>query len=639
MPELKIESTSQEDRLKEITKTLEQGVKDLYTSEKYREYLDTMSKFHNYSVNNTMLIVMQNPEATYIAGYNSWKNNFERNVKKGEKGIKILAPAPIKVTKEMEKLDPDTGLPMFDMNGKPIIEEVEVTIPNYKVVSVFDVNQTDGKELPALTSELGGSVKNYDEIFNALKEFSPVPIGFEEMPVERKGYYNYEEKRIAIREGMSEQQSVKTVIHEIAHARLHDKELSENSAENNRFQREVEAESVAYVVCKHYGIDTSDYSFGYIAQWSMNKESKELKNSLETIHTAASEIISGVDEKIRIREKEQEQPTEIPAEEHQKINREIHDTQEKNDKKAFAGIIGTVSYAAVKDKQYFKMNTALAENVSDALTKANIPFSGRVNGDKTTLTIGAEDVEKYKVIVKRVNTLESSVADELPKFDKSETKEISRIIGNTAYREIQDKKFINIDSDISGKAAAALEAQGIKFSGKENDNNKTTFTVSAADLDKFNAVIKTVKEQEKTSANRENHDMTPAKPYGIIGNTPYKDIKDKKYLNISNELTAREVRYELEKQGVNFSGKLNDGKGITFTVSAVDVEKVNGIIGNINEKDKKIGAQARTNRENHDTQKKSITDSIKEKQTESKEKPAPDKAALKSKERTDKIVI
>ena len=305
-------------QVREITDKLEQGIKELFESEKFKEYLTTMSKFYNYSFNNTLLIAMQKPDATLIAGYTSWQRNFDRHVMKGEKGIKILAPAPYKAQEEREKIDPATQKPVLDADGKPVTETVEVLRPAFKVVSVFDVSQTDGKELPDIAvDELTGSVENYAAFFEALKQESPVPISFEDIPGGAKGYFSHVENRIAIQDGMSEIQTVKTAIHEIAHAKLHAIKPDEKVAPEERKDRhtkEVEAESVAYTVCQRYGIETSDYSFGYIAGWSSDKDTKELKGSLETIRSTAAEMIESIDAKLKVllAEKSQEQTQETP---------------------------------------------------------------------------------------------------------------------------------------------------------------------------------------------------------------------------------------------------------------------------------------------------------------------------------------
>ena len=310
------------EKLKEITDRLEQGIAELFDSERYKEYLKVMSKFHNYSFRNTVLIAMQKPDASLVAGFSAWKNNFERNVMKGQKGIKIIAPSPYKIKQEMQKIDPHTQKPITGKDGKPVTEEKEVTIPAYKVVSVFDVSQTEGKELPDIAvDELTGDVDRYKDFFAALEKTSPVPIAFENIEGGSHGYYHLEDKRIAINEGMSELQTLKTAIHEIAHAKLHDIDLNapkdEQQPHVDRRTREVEAESVAYTVCQHYGLDTSDYSFGYVAGWSSGRELSELKSSLETIRSAAAEIINSIDENLaelqKAQDKEQtagqEQPT------------------------------------------------------------------------------------------------------------------------------------------------------------------------------------------------------------------------------------------------------------------------------------------------------------------------------------------
>ena len=298
------------EKLKEITDRLEQGITELFDSERYKEYLRVMSKFHNYSFNNTLLIAMQKPDASLIAGFSAWKNNFGRNVMKGQKGIKILAPSPFKIKKEMEKIDPQTGKAFIGKDGKPVTEEKEITIPAFKVVSVFDVSQTEGREIPDIAvNMLTGDVEHYKEVFAALEKTSPVPVGFEKIEGGAHGYYHLEDKRIALDEGMSELQTLKTLIHEIAHAKLHDIDLNAplEDLENrpDRRTREVQAESIAYTVCQHYGLDTSDYSFGYVAGWSAGRELAELKSSLETIRSAAAEIINSIDGHIAELQKEQ----------------------------------------------------------------------------------------------------------------------------------------------------------------------------------------------------------------------------------------------------------------------------------------------------------------------------------------------
>ena len=280
------------DKMKEITDRLEQGILGIYESDRYADYLRTMSKFHDYSLNNTILIAMQG--GNLVKGYKQWEKEFDRHVKPGEKAIKILAPSPFAVKKQVEKIDPNTQKPVFDKDGKPVTEEKEIKIPAFRVVSVFDVSQTEGKELPTLTYELTGNVEQYKDFFAALEKTSPFAMGFEALSGGVKGRCNYEEKRIIINEGMDELQNIKTAIHEIAHATLHD--IDKDAPERpDRRTREVQAESVAYAVCQHYGLDTSDYSFGYIAGWSSGKELAELKGSLETIRSTAASLIDTID--------------------------------------------------------------------------------------------------------------------------------------------------------------------------------------------------------------------------------------------------------------------------------------------------------------------------------------------------------
>ena len=305
------------EKLKEITDRLEQGITELFDSERYKEYLQVMSKFHNYSFNNTLLIAMQKPDASLIAGFNAWKNNFGRNVMRGEKGIRILAPSPYKIRQEVEKKDPQTGKTVIGKDGKPVTETKEIQIPAYKVVAVFDVSQTEGRELPSISAnELTGDVEQYEDFFAALEKTSPVPMGFEKIEGTAHGYYHLEEKRIAIDEGMSELQNLKTAIHEIAHAKLHDIDLNapEQPDRPDRRTREVQAESIAYTVCQHYGLDTSDYSFGYVAGWSSGRELAELKSSLETIRATAAEIINSIDGHFAELQKEREAAKEQAAE-------------------------------------------------------------------------------------------------------------------------------------------------------------------------------------------------------------------------------------------------------------------------------------------------------------------------------------
>lgn len=297
------------ERLQEITASIEQGIKELFESDRFMAYLRTMSRFHTYSVNNQMLIHMQMPGATRVAGFNKWKNQFERHVKKGERGIKIIAPTPFKKKVEEMKLDPDTRLPVLDREGRTVMEEKEVEIPMFRPVTVFDVSQTEGKPLPQLAAELHGNVQHYEVFIEALRRSSPVPMGFEQMQG-MDGYFSEEQQRVAICEGMSEVQTVCAAVHEITHAKLHNyekarleaargDETKEPPKPKDRRTEEVEAESVSYAVCQYYGIETGENSFGYIASWSNGKELPELRASLETIGRTASSLITDIDRHFR----------------------------------------------------------------------------------------------------------------------------------------------------------------------------------------------------------------------------------------------------------------------------------------------------------------------------------------------------
>lgn len=373
------------DKMKEITDRLEQGILGLYESDRYADYLRTMSKFHDYSLNNTILIAMQG--GNLVKGYKQWEKEFDRHVKQGEKAIKILAPSPFTVKKQVEKIDPDTQKPVFDKDGKPVTEEKEIKIPAFRVVSVFDVSQTEGKELPTLTYELTGNVEQYKDFFAALEKTSPFAMGFEALSGSIKGRCNYEEKRIIINEGMEELQNIKTAIHEIAHATLHNIDKDTPERPDHR-TREVQAESVAYAVCQHYGLDTSDYSFGYIAGWSSGKELAELKGSLETIRSTAAKLIDTIDghfaEIQQAQDKEQtteqaqpaqetaKQPeAEIPAPELPKETATIQEKEAQTEPEADTGASSEApqppqTEQAAPAAPYYTINEAAAKRAKDA---------------------------------------------------------------------------------------------------------------------------------------------------------------------------------------------------------------------------------------------------------------------------------
>lgn len=318
------EKQSNKDRIKEITAGIEQGIKELFESDRYRQYLSTMSRFHKYSLNNVMLIHSQRPDATLVAGFNKWKNQFGRHVKKGERGIQILAPVPFKKKVDEVKLDPHTKAPMLDKDGNLVKEEKEVSVPMFKVVSVFDVSQTDGKPLPVLAHSLSGDVQQYEVFMEALRRTSPVPIVIAHTDRDVDGFFDLTAQQITIQDGMSQVQTICAGVHEIAHSKLHnyDKmtELADDGVtvlapeEKDRHTEEVEAESISYAVCQYFGIETADNSFGYIASWSQGKELKELRASLETINRTSSELISSIEQHFKEICKERGITIDAPAE-------------------------------------------------------------------------------------------------------------------------------------------------------------------------------------------------------------------------------------------------------------------------------------------------------------------------------------
>lgn len=284
------------EKIKALTDKLESGVKELFASDRYKEYLCAMSRFHKYSYGNIMLILLQCPTATQVAGYGTWKKDFSRHVKRYETGIQILAPCPYtkKVTREV--IDPKTQRPVLDENGQPVTQIVRQSAQYFRIARVFDVSQTEGKPLPTLGSDLSGEVEQFDVVTAALEKLSPVPVVYENFPHDAKGYFSNAEGRIVVKPGMSQRQTLKTLIHEIAHAKLHARtDALEAVPQKSRSTREVEAESVAYVVCQHFGVDTAEYTFGYLAGWSKNKELPELKSSLACIHATAVELIDGIE--------------------------------------------------------------------------------------------------------------------------------------------------------------------------------------------------------------------------------------------------------------------------------------------------------------------------------------------------------
>ena len=290
------------EQIKEITEKLEDGIKGLFSSDRYRDFLKTMGRFHSYSFNNNVLISMQKPDATYVAGYNSWKKNFGRHVNKGEKAIRIIAPAPYKKVVEAPVTD-QNGKKKFDTEGKPITEKKVIVVPGFKVSHVYDISQTSGRELPNICNALDGGFERFDDFKEAISRYSPVYICYKDTGSTANGYYSMTDRYITVQTGMSEGQTIKTAIHEVAHSILHDEELG-SDPDVDLETKEVQAESVAYTVCQHYGLDTSDYSFGYIAGWSSDRSLKELRSSMETIRQTANDMINGIDMQLKAIEKE-----------------------------------------------------------------------------------------------------------------------------------------------------------------------------------------------------------------------------------------------------------------------------------------------------------------------------------------------
>lgn len=567
---------SAQDRVKEITDRLEAGLKALFEGDNFKNYLNTMSKFHNYSFNNTMLIALQKPEATYVAGFHKWKKDFERSVNKGEKGIKIFAPAPYKKKKEQEKLDPVTDEPILDKDGNPIMEEVEVTIPAFKVVSVFDVSQTNGKELPTLgVDELKGDVEDFEKFFGVLKEVSPVPIKFAEIDGSAKGFYHQENKDITIKQGMPEIQTVKTAIHEIAHAKLHDRDLKKadiDSPLKDRNTEEVEAESIAYTVCQHFGIDTSDYSFAYVASWGSGKDTPELKSSLETIRSTASELITQIEDKFRELEKERTVDKDIEVTEEKAA---VEPTTEKpsEEKPRNSNIIGNTPYKDIANKAYLKIQTSQLPTVEKYLEGANIPYSGRKTGKSTTITVSEKD---YLQLCNYVNELTGKTAP------GKETQRNSNIIGNAKYTDIPDKFFVRLTAAKAQEIAAVLEKNGVQFSGRI-EGDKATLTISKADKDLYKQLTMSPEEivkKTKASALEAMAEYDEAEKAAVIAEDKF-DTAVREYEEVQDEngdISDPEIKERVVSNlrsayiGKEAAERNLSKKKLEFNVAAVEFE-------------------------------------------------------------------
>lgn len=298
---------TKQDKVQEITKKLEDGVKSMFNSEKYKSYLNMLSMFHGYSFNNTVLIACQKPDASMVAGYETWKK-FNRFVKKGEKAIRILAPIVRKTTRDVPMRD-ENGNQIIGPDGRKVTKKEEVKYTSYFIVNVFDISQTDGDPLPEVAKKIESTINGYEDFMTALMQVSPVPFEIGEIKSSANGYYDQIEKKIVVNEGMSEMMKCKTGIHEVSHAMLHDKDATDNHCAPDRMTKEVQAEAIAYTVCQYYGFDTSDYSFGYIAEWSSGKDFPELKASMEIVRNTAHEIIKAIDEKLGRGTKEENEAT------------------------------------------------------------------------------------------------------------------------------------------------------------------------------------------------------------------------------------------------------------------------------------------------------------------------------------------
>ena len=460
------------EKVKEITARLEQGVQAIFDSDRYKEFLTAMSKFHDYSLNNTILIAMQG--GNLVMGFRQWEKEFDRHVKKGEKGIKIFAPAPYKVKKLVDKIDPETRKPMLDREGKAIKEEKEITVPAFKVITVFDISQTEGKEFPDLSVKpLLADVEQYEDFFAALEKASPVPIAFEQITNGANGYFSLTDKRIAIKEGVSELQAVKTAIHEIAHAKLHDVDLNAPPEQQNRVDRhtrEVEAESVAYTVCQHFGLDTSDYSFGYVAGWSSGKEMTELKASLETIQATAKELITEIEghftELQQQRQAEQEQGDTFSIYQ-LKRGDETRDLRfEPYDRLQATGhTVDRANYELVYTAPLTKDMT-----LGDIWEKFNIDHPADFKGhslsvsDIVVLHQNGENTAHYVDSIGFQQVPEFLQEQQTPVFDKlppEQQQALSDTVKDTLQMLVDADK--RIYGDVTGKTLEAIAAQGYSY--------------------------------------------------------------------------------------------------------------------------------------------------------------------------------
>lgn len=523
MPEQKI------DKAKELVSKLESGVKDFLQSDKYRNYLRTMSKFHTYSFRNNLLIAMQFPTASCVAGYNAWKSKFSRQVQRGAKAIQILAPVPFEKKIKEQETDLD-GVPLYNEDGSPKLVDATEKRMSFRAVNVFDVSQTEGKPLPELSTELDGSVEQYDMLFQAIKDVSDAPItieSFESEHEQSKGYYSRTDKSIHIRKGMSEAQTLKTALHEYAHSVLHDDSV-EGADHKTKETKEVEAESVAFIVCDHFGVDTSDYTFAYLASWSSDKTLPELNKSLDTIQKTADDVIKKVSarfEELKNKaEKEktnQEVQTQTQSEHHPAAEEEARQ-EEKNQKQAEenkSSITGNASYKDIPNKTYVILTPVVTAAVVETLERENIPYACKNTPDgDVVVTISKE----HKALVQEIqNTILNPAAAEKAKAAQTDGNRVS-VRGNASYKDIPDKTFLFIDDRAVEQVSEALEQAGASYCAKLDaaKGNVFTFSKEHKDLviqvqnDVLNPILadmprQTAQQAAKVSATMRFQEITP----------------------------------------------------------------------------------------------------------------------------------
>ncbi len=439
---------SNRERIKEIVTGIETGIQDLFQSDKFADYLRTMSRFHSYSYNNTILIHMQMPNATHVAGFNKWKNQFERHVKKGEKGLTIIAPTPFKKRIEEMKLDPDTKAPILDPDGNVIMEEREIEIPLFRPVKVFDVSQTEGAPLPSLVSDLTGNVQQYEAFMEALRRTSPVPVLFKPLQESLDGFLSLEDQTITIREGMSQVQTVCAAVHEITHAMLHNREREQMTAAagdtdkespkpKDKNTREVEAESVSYTVCQYYGIETGANSLGYIATWSRDKTLPELKASLETISKTANILITSIDRHFQEICKERgidltAQQPERDASTPDTPERFVSDMLDMLDSLYQAGIINR--NFPPDDRDEIKANLVRTLHINPSIVRATLEQFVRQD-------TGAAEA---KVMLERLDALMKAPEQTTPAAEQPDTAELEQAV-QAEVTELQDQRKDHLD--------------------------------------------------------------------------------------------------------------------------------------------------------------------------------------------------